>query len=62
MLFFLGSDPVWVCDHLCGSFPPSPTVCSAEQCDRDSSGRLQVYHSVEETPSGTSPGYRSVCR
>lgn len=54
---FIYSTPVWVRDHFCGSIPPSSTICSFKQFNRDSSGCLQIHHPVEETCSRKGSGY-----
>lgn len=57
---FLCSSPVWLHHHLCSGIPAGSSPGSAQQYHWDSSWRLQVCHSVEETHACPSHWHRSV--
>lgn len=57
---FLCSSPVWLHHHLCSGVPAGSPPGTAQQHHRDSSWRLQVCHSVEETHACPSHRHRSV--
>lgn len=57
---FLCSAPVWLHDHLCGGVPAGSSPGAPQQHYWDSSRRLQVCHSVEETHACPSHWHRSV--
>lgn len=38
------SNPVWVCDSVCGLLPAGTSVCAAQQCHRDSPRRCKICH------------------
>lgn len=58
--FFPCSSPVWLHHHLRRSVPAGSSPGSAQQHHWDSSRRLQVCHSVEETYACPSHWHRSV--